>query len=112
MPDDTGVPTETVERVLGFVPTWVRANASMAAKLNGLLAEDFRDECDGRDGYKRFFDELDVARQVRGRDPVNQSLYLWSRLVLKSFFRKRVDLLEVMCHTLVVEAHRGRTQRR
>ena len=35
LPDGTGVPTDTVHRVLGFVPGWTMANASIAAKLEG-----------------------------------------------------------------------------
>jgi asparagine synthase (glutamine-hydrolysing) len=39
----------------------------------------------GRDAYRSFLNGLDVAGQLAGRAPVNQSLYLWSKAALPSY---------------------------
>jgi asparagine synthase (glutamine-hydrolysing) len=38
-----------------------------------------------RDPYRVFLNGLDVAGQLTGRDPVNQSLYLWSESALPTY---------------------------
>ena len=70
---------------LGFAPSWLEANATAALKLRGLYAADFAAEFAGRDAYRALLDGLDVPGQLAGRDPVHQSLYLWSKAVLPSY---------------------------
>ena len=50
-----------------------------------LFAPDFAAEFAGRDPYRVFLNGLDVAGQLAGREPVNQSLYLWSKVVLPNY---------------------------
>ena len=70
---------------LGFVPSWLEANATIAHKLRGLFSADFAAEVAGRDAYRELLDGLDVPGQLAGRAPVNQSLYLWSKVVLPNY---------------------------
>jgi asparagine synthase (glutamine-hydrolysing) len=38
-----------------------------------------------RDAFVFFLDEVDSNRQLRGREPVEQSLYLWSKMMLPNY---------------------------
>jgi asparagine synthase (glutamine-hydrolysing) len=85
LPDGEAPPLASVRRVLGYVPTWLEAQAMTATRLRALFAPDFAAEFAGRDPYRVFLNGLDVAGQLAGREPVNQSLYLWSKAVLPNF---------------------------
>jgi asparagine synthase (glutamine-hydrolysing) len=85
LPDGEAIPLANVRRALGFVPSWLEANATAAFRLRALFAPDFAAAFAGRDPYRVFLNGLDVPGQLAGRDPVNQSLYLWSKAVLPSY---------------------------
>jgi asparagine synthase (glutamine-hydrolysing) len=78
---DTG-PLDDVKRILGFVPSWMEAFSSRARKLRQVLADDFLATIGNRQGYRPLLSEIDVQRQLAGREPVHQSLYLWSKTCL------------------------------
>ena len=69
-------------RALGFVPSWLEANATAAFRLHALFTTEFAAEFADRDPYRVFLNGLDVPGQLAGREPVNQSLYLWSKAML------------------------------
>jgi asparagine synthase (glutamine-hydrolysing) len=85
LPDGEVPPLASVRRALGFVPTWLEAPATTATRLRGLFAPDFAAEFAEADPYRVFLNGLDVAGQLAGREPVNQSLYLWSKAILPSY---------------------------
>ena len=85
LPDGEPPPLASVRRALGFVPSWLEALATAATRLRALFAADFAAEFAGRDPYRVFLNGLDVAGQLAGREPVNQSLYLWSKAVLPNY---------------------------
>src|SRR5262249_39973340 len=53
--------------------------------LRALFAPDFAAEFGERDAYRVWLNGLDVARQLSGREPVNQALYLWSKVALPNY---------------------------
>jgi asparagine synthase (glutamine-hydrolysing) len=83
--DDEAPPLTSVHRALGFVPSWLETFSTPATRLRALFAPDFAAEFAGRDPYRVFLNGLDVAGQVAGRAPVNQSLYLWSKVALPGY---------------------------
>jgi asparagine synthase (glutamine-hydrolysing) len=85
LPDSELPPLASVRRVLGFVPSWLEAPATIATRLRALFAPDFAAEFAGRDPYRVFLNGLDVAGQLASRAPVNQSLYLWSKTALPNY---------------------------
>ena len=85
LPDGEPPPLASVRRTLGFVPSWLEAHATVATRLRALFAADFAAEFAGRDPYRVFLNGLDVAGQLAGREPVNQSLYLWSKAGLPNY---------------------------
>ncbi|HXI04273.1 MAG TPA: asparagine synthase (glutamine-hydrolyzing) [Candidatus Saccharimonadales bacterium] len=85
LPDGAIGPVEPVRRVLGFVPSWIETFSSRAMKLRPLLSEDFRTRfADHEDAYP-ILDEVDVRRQLSGRAPLSQSLYLWAKTALCTY---------------------------
>ncbi len=82
MPDGASRSLEQVRRLLGFVPSWMEANSSRAAKVHDLLSDDFAQAFGQREAYRALLGELDVRGQIQGRDPVHQSMYLWSKTML------------------------------
>jgi asparagine synthase (glutamine-hydrolysing) len=85
LPDGDALPLESVRRTLGFVPSWLEAHATAAFRLRGLFSAEFAAQLAERDPYRVFLNALDVAGQLDARQPVNQSLYLWSKAVLPSY---------------------------
>src|SRR5262249_772750 len=70
---------------LGFVPSWLEAQAAVATRLRALFASDFAAEFAGRDPYRAFLNGHDMAGQLTGPPPVNQSPYLWSKVALPNY---------------------------
>lgn len=75
-----------VERVLGYVPSFLRAKATLGKKLDELLTPAAAE----RDPYLRFLEHIDVERQLRGRSRVHQSLYLWSKTALAGYILRAI----------------------
>lgn len=82
LPDGSAGPLDDVKRLLGFVPSWMEAFSSRARKLREVLADDYLATIGNRQGYRSLLSEIDVSRQLAGREPVHQSLYLWSKTCL------------------------------
>ena len=85
LPDGEAASLAGVREALGFAPTWLEANATIARKLRDLYAADFAAEVAGRDAGRELLAGLDVPGQLAGRDPVAQSQYLWSKVVLPNY---------------------------
>ncbi len=83
-----------VSRMLGLSNEVMEALGGKLDILNGLLTKDFRERISGRDPYRVFFKQFEYRKQLAGREPVKQVLYLW----LKSLFvgynlaAERVDM--------------------
>ncbi|MCZ6714819.1 MAG: asparagine synthase-related protein, partial [Deltaproteobacteria bacterium] len=82
LPGEDRPALDSVRQTLGFVPTWLRTAAARASWLGPLLAPEFRERFADRDVYRQFLNRMDVAGQLKAREPVNQSLYLWSKAML------------------------------
>ncbi|MBI3448927.1 MAG: asparagine synthase (glutamine-hydrolyzing) [Acidobacteria bacterium] len=74
-----------VQRLLGYVPSWIETFSARSRKMQALLAPEYLAAFHGREGFRSLFDDIDVRGQLRGRDPVHQSLYLWSKTALPSY---------------------------
>jgi len=74
-----------VRRLLGYVPSWIETFSARSVKMQALLAPEYRARFHGREGFRDIFNDIDVRGQLHGRDPVHQSLYLWSKTALPSY---------------------------
>jgi asparagine synthase (glutamine-hydrolysing) len=68
--------------------------------MQDLLAEDFRANVGEREGYHALLNDLDVRRQLAGRDPVHQSLYLWSKTLLPNYILAMLGDRMEMAHSI------------
>jgi asparagine synthase (glutamine-hydrolysing) len=74
-----------VKRLLGFVPYWMDIAFNLSSGMHSLLTDEFLSECNGHEGFRSFFDDIDVPGQLTGRHPLHQSLYLWSKTRLPNY---------------------------
>jgi asparagine synthase (glutamine-hydrolysing) len=100
LPDGEAGPLHCVERALGFIPSWIEAFSARGQKLRTILAEDFLDRFGQREGFHALFNELDVRGQLAGREPVHQSLYLWSKTVLPGYILTMLGDRMEMAHSI------------
>jgi asparagine synthase (glutamine-hydrolysing) len=82
LPDGDIGDLEGVRRVLGYVPSWMETFSSRAVKMQQLLSEDFGCRYRESESYRQLLSDIDIPGQLKGRDPLNQSLYLWGKSVL------------------------------
>lgn len=85
LPDGEGVSTESVTRRLGFTPSWIETYAASSLKLRSLFSAGYAADMECRDYFKAMLDSVDIPRQLQGRAPVHQSLYLWGKTLLPSY---------------------------
>ena len=85
LPDGEGASLEEFRAVLGFAPAWLETGATQAHKISALFAPAFAAEVAGRDAYRELLEGLDVPGQLAGRAAVNQSLYLWAKVMLPNY---------------------------
>jgi len=100
LPHGTGKPLDQVKRRLGFIPSWMETFSTRAAKMDELFAEEFLQSVGSRESYGALLNELDVRGQLGGRDPVNQSLYLWSKTLLPSYILTTLGDRMEMAHSI------------
>ncbi len=74
-----------LQQRMGFVPSFLSAKASIGYRMYGLLTADVLEECRTHDFFGELMASCDVEGQLRGRHPVNQSLYLWMKLTLCNY---------------------------
>ena len=85
LPDGDTDNLDAVRRILGYVPSWFETFSSRAVKAAPLQAEDFRCKFRHRETYLQLLSDIDVPGQLKGRDALNQSLYLWGKSVLANY---------------------------
>jgi asparagine synthase (glutamine-hydrolysing) len=93
-------PLEHVKRVLGFVPSWIETFSARSMKMRQLMAPAFLAAFASRASYHPLLSDLDVRRQLSGRDPVHQSLYLWSKTLLPTYILTVLGDRMEMAHSI------------
>ena len=76
---------EAIQSLLGFIPAWIRTSAAQSANVFAIFSADFLQCFKEVDGFRSFFNDIDVPGQLTGRDPLNQSLYLWAKTRLPNY---------------------------
>jgi asparagine synthase (glutamine-hydrolysing) len=93
-------PLHGVKRLLGFVPSWIETFSARSVKMRALLAGNFLETFGRREGFRAFFSDLDVRGQLDGRDPLNQSLYLWAKTGLPTYILTMLGDRMEMAHSV------------
>jgi asparagine synthase (glutamine-hydrolysing) len=100
LPDGDAGNLEGVRRILGYVPSWFETFSSRAVKAQPLLAEDFICRFKHRESYLQLLSDIDVPGQLKGRDALNQSLYLWGKSVLANYILTMLGDRMEMAHSI------------
>ncbi|MDJ0618184.1 MAG: asparagine synthase (glutamine-hydrolyzing) [Calothrix sp. MO_192.B10] len=100
LPNGAPVSLTSVQRTLGFVPTWIETFAESSIKFRSLYSSEFAAQFAQRDPYRVFLNRLDVHGQLTGREPVHQSLYLWSKAMMLNYILRMVGDGIEMAHSI------------
>lgn len=76
---------EAVKTRLGYIPTFLEAKGSLGYKLYAMLTDEFTARFASKDSYDELLACFDVVGQLRGRQHVYQSLYLWTKTALANY---------------------------
>jgi asparagine synthase (glutamine-hydrolysing) len=91
---------ESVERLLGFVPGCLKVFAAGGQQRQTLFDADFKARFAGRDSARLFLDSLDVPAVLKGRDPLNKSLFVWAKSVLPNYILNLLGDRMEMAHSV------------
>ena len=91
---------ESVERVLGFVPGCLKVFAAQGQQRQNLFDAEFRARFAGRDSTRLFLDSLDVPAVLKGRDPLNKSLFVWAKSFLPNYILNLLGDRMEMAHSV------------
>jgi asparagine synthase (glutamine-hydrolysing) len=100
LPDGEPGPLYGVKRALGFVPSWIYTFSARAQKMRAILAGDFLDTFGRGEDFHALLNEVDIHGQLAGREPVHQSLYLWSKTLLPSYVLTMLGDRMEMAHSV------------
>jgi asparagine synthase (glutamine-hydrolysing) len=99
MPEGEMLDTRGVQRVFGFVPSWIEAKAALGARASSLLAPDFTARFAARDPFAEIAAAFDGA-QIAGRARVDQAAYGWSKLALAGYILRTLGDGTEMAHAV------------
>jgi asparagine synthase (glutamine-hydrolysing) len=91
---------QSVERLLGFVPSCMKLFAAGGRQRRTLFDTDFKARFAGRDSARLFLDSLGVPSVLKGRDPLNKSLFVWAKSVLPNYILNLLGDRMEMAHAV------------
>jgi len=91
---------DSLERALGYVPSNIEVWDRFGAGLIGLVDADFLSSFASRDTLQLLLESLNVERQMAGRHPVNQSLYLFGKTMLPNYILSNLGDRMEMAHSV------------
>jgi asparagine synthase (glutamine-hydrolysing) len=97
---EPGSELEAVSRRLGWVPSWIEVFSDLGRRTAGLIRDDFLGDLIGLNPYELTLSRLPLSARLAGRDPLNQSLYLWSHTMLNNFILTFLGDRMEMAHSI------------
>lgn len=91
---------DSVERLLGFVPSCMKVFDAQGQQRLSLFAADFKGRFAGRDSARLFLDGFDVPAVLEGRDPLNKSLFVWAKSFLPNYILNLLGDRMEMAHSI------------
>ena len=91
---------DAVQRRLGWVPSWVLTFAQRGSRMRELFSDAMKAETGGINPYEIALDHLAIDARLSGRDPLNQALYLWSKIHLPNFILTFLSDRMEMAHSI------------
>ncbi|OPZ84109.1 MAG: Asparagine synthetase (glutamine-hydrolyzing) 1 [bacterium ADurb.Bin425] len=75
---------KAIEQALGFLPAYLKAKGTMGYKLLAMAEPTFLEQFNKADAYRDLIEHVPLG-QLRGKAPLYQSLYLWSKTALAGY---------------------------
>lgn len=94
------LPADAVRAALGYMPAFLAAKASLGHRFHQLLSPACKARFAKTDCYADLMQATDVAGQMKGRSPVNQSLYLWNKTALANYILRTLGDGMEMSHSV------------
>jgi asparagine synthase (glutamine-hydrolysing) len=91
---------DVVRRRLGFVPSWIEVFCQPGLQSRSLFSKELKANVGDMDPYELSLSRLPINEQLSGRDPLNQSLYLWTKHMLPNFILTSLSDRMEMAHSL------------
>ncbi|MBX7166019.1 MAG: asparagine synthase (glutamine-hydrolyzing) [Pirellulales bacterium] len=91
---------DVVRNMLGFVPSWIETRSANSVRYRRMFRPEFLEGFGARDPFRLFLERMPLRGQLRGRDPVNQSLYLWTKSMLPNYLLNFLGDRMEMAHSI------------
>lgn len=91
---------QSLNKILGYVPGWMKNNTAFYINLQQTLNPATQQLVQNSDQFQTFLDRIDTFRQLKGRHPVNQSMYLWSKSFLPNYILTTLGDRMEMAHSI------------
>jgi len=99
--EDAPIPElDTVRRRLGWVPSWIQTFSMLGQTTAELFSPEMTSSIAGMNPYEVSLSRLSINERVSGRDPLNQALYLWSKIQLPNFILTFLSDRMEMAHSI------------
>src|SRR2546429_9332580 len=89
-----------LRHLLGFVPSWIETALAQSDRMHAVFSQDFLEAFECREGFRTFMNDIDVPGQLAGREPLHQSLYLWSKTRLPNYILTLLGDRMEMAHSI------------
>jgi asparagine synthase (glutamine-hydrolysing) len=100
IPPGESAAMESVQRLLGFVPTCLKVFDAQGRQRRGLFNEAFKARFSNRDSARLFLDLFDIPAVLDGRDPLNKSLFVWAKSFLPTYILNLLGDRMEMAHSI------------
>ncbi|XXX73983.1 asparagine synthase (glutamine-hydrolyzing) [Sorangium sp. So ce134] len=88
-----------LKRLIGTSVSWIENQQGVIERIRRYLRGGTLERYGSVDPFRLFLDQIDVARQVEGRDPVHVAMYLWAKSFLPNFVLAALgDRMEMAHH--------------
>ena len=99
--EDAPIPQlDVVARRLGWIPSWIKTFGTTGAHATEFFSAGMAESVAGINPYELALSRLPVDERLAGRDPLNQALYLWSRIHLPNFILTFLSDRMEMAHSI------------
>ena len=100
MPEGDSAVRASTKDVLGFVPSWLEAQAIGAQRMKEIMRDDFLAAQGDVDSVGEFLSSIDVKRRIEGRNAVHVALYLWAKTALPHYILSNLGDRMEMAHSV------------
>lgn len=98
--EESGSEHAFIRSLLGYVPAQLAGSIRRFKLYSSFYRPEFLSMMQGRDSIAAFLDGLDVSRQLKERDEVNQSLYLWNKTSFPNYMLSVLGDRMEMAHSI------------